>query len=364
MTGVSGHAQRQVDDLLSVRSNPPPRLDRAVAEKLIRRIDAARLFAHPYTFIHNLTHGSFRPLDVAEFAYQHELAGLCMHVNDGGPRSLSRMSAHELATFRDAIEALGLALHLEISSTTRTEVDRAVVLAHALGVSNIRVYSRYEGPLSDVLERTYQDLCYLRDQATAHDLHFDFEQHEEYKAREIVGLLQRVSHPRINALFDFGNMLNAGEEPLDALSTLAPYIRQVHVKGARRLVEDEGYAQFGVLQGGPEDELPAPRMLFELLLLGDKTPQVISFALEQEVNYYAPPFRRHGEPTDPFIPHREPSQTPLDPTVPLARHLIDERRWAINQVTYVRGVLERLRHIGEGLATPRRQRSVSRNTGR
>jgi hypothetical protein len=334
-------------ELLSVTGFPPPRVDRATAEKLVRRIDAVRLFAHPYTFIHNLTHGGFRPLDVAEFAYQHELAGLCMHVNDGGPRSLGRMSAGELAAFRDGVETLGLALHLEISSTARADVDRAVWLAGALGVRNVRVYSRYGGPLSDVLERTYQDLCYLREQAVAHDLHFDFEQHEEYRAGEIVGLLRRVGHPRVNALFDFGNMLNAAEEPLDALAALAPYIRQVHVKGARRLAEDGGYAQLGVLQGGPEDELPAARMLFELLLLGDETPQVIAFALEQEVNYYAPPFRRRGEAADPVIRHRDPSDTPLDPSVPLPRHLLDERRWAVNQVTYVRGVLARLRHAAE-----------------
>jgi sugar phosphate isomerase/epimerase len=92
----------------------------------------------------------------------------------------------------------------------------------------------------------------------AHDLHFDFEQHEEYRADEIVGLLQRVGHPRVNALFDFGNMLNAGEEPLDALATLAPYIRQVHVKGARRLAEDGGYAQLGVLQGAPRTSCRRP----------------------------------------------------------------------------------------------------------
>jgi hypothetical protein len=130
-------------ELLSVAGFPPPRVDRAMAEKLVRRIDAVRLFAHPYTFVHNMAHGGFRPLDVAEFAYQHELAGLSMHVNDGGARSLGRMSAGELAAFRRDVEALGLALHLEVSSTTRSEVDRVVALAGALGVRNVRVYSRY-----------------------------------------------------------------------------------------------------------------------------------------------------------------------------------------------------------------------------
>jgi hypothetical protein len=351
---VSDGARARLAALLSANGGgPPPRLDRALADRLVQRIDGIRLFAHPYSFVHNMKHGGLGPLDVAEFAYQHELAGLCMHVNDGGPRSLSRMTAGELAGFRDAVRGLGLALHLEVSSTTRAEIDRVVALARALEVQNIRVYSRHAGRLSAVLEETYRDLCYCRDQAVAHDLHFDFEQHEEYRAREIAGLLERVGHPRINALFDFGNMINAGEEPLDALHALAPYIRQVHVKGARRLAEDGGHAQLGVIQGGPADELPGPRMLFELLLLGDAAPQVVCFALEQEVNYYAPPLRRHAEPADPVIRHREPSQTPLDPAVPLARQLLDERRWAANQVTYVRGLLARLRDLAEDLAAGR-----------
>jgi hypothetical protein len=57
-------------------------------------------------------------------------------------------------------------------------------------------------------------------------------------------------------------------------------------------------------------------MLYELLLLGDEAPQVIAFALEQEVNYYAPPFRRRGEGADPLIRHREPSDTRSTPRFP------------------------------------------------
>lgn len=354
MNAAGDDARRRLEELLRTNGGitpefPLPRLTRALAEKLIRRIESIRLFAHPYAFIHNLTYGRLRPVDVAEFASQHGLSGLCMHVRDGGRHGLSHMSAAELADFRARVEEFGLALHLEVSSTARPEIDRVVELALALGVQNIRVYSRYAGRLSEVLEQTYQDLGYLRDQAVAHDLHFDFEQHEDLKSREIAALLRRVNHPRINALFDFANMLNAHEAPLDALRALRPHIRQVHLKGARWLDEQGGYAQLGVVQGGPEDDLPAPRMLFELLLLGDEVPQVLCFALEQEVGYYAPPFRRHGEPDDCLIRYREPSETPLDRGVALARHLLDERRWAVDQVSYVRDLLGRLRSLAEGV---------------
>ena len=47
--------------------------------------------------------------------------------------------------------------------------------------------------------------------------------------------LSGINSQRIELLFDFGNMINACEEPLAALQTMVPYIRQVHLKGIRRI---------------------------------------------------------------------------------------------------------------------------------
>ena len=49
-----------------------------------------------------------------------------------------------------------------------------------------------------------------------------------------------LNQPRLHALFDFTNMINAGERPLTALHTLAPIMRQVHRKGAKWLKEGGG----------------------------------------------------------------------------------------------------------------------------
>ena len=214
-----------------------------------------------------------------------------------------------------------------------------------LGVTNIRVYARYEGRLSAVIEQVYADMSYAADVANRHDLHIDYEQHEDLRAAEIAGILTRIGDPRINALFDYTNSLNAHEEPLAALRILAPFIRQVHIKGGRKVVEGRGWGQLGVEQGSADDTLPGNRMLYELLMLGETVPQVVCFALEQEVGYYAPPFRLEGEEADPLIMFREPSDTPLDPDKPLARHLLDEQRWAARQVEWNRRQIAILREI-------------------
>ena len=135
-------------------------------------------------------------------------------------------------------------------------------------------------------------------------MYFDFEQHETIKPGEIVQILQEVNQPRLHALFDFTNMINAGERPLTALHTLAAVIRQVHLKGAKWLKEGAGYGQLGVMQASAADEMPHAHMLYDLLLLGKVKPQVICFVLEQEVNYYAPAYRQHNEgDNNPFIPY-------------------------------------------------------------
>lgn len=341
--------QARFHTLLSHRAgnaSPPPRLTPALAARLLERLDRVRLFAHAYPLLSNLTHGRLTPADLLDFAYRHELDGLSLHLLDGEQNSLAQMSAAQLEAFAAKARRLDLPVHLEISSTRRADVDQVIAVARAIGCRNIRVYSRYEGHLSRVMALIEEDLRYLAEQAERHDLYFDFEQHEELKSGEIAVLLERLAHPRLHALFDFGNMINACEEPLAALEALAPHIRQVHLKGVRVVAEDNGFGHYGVLQGSAEDELPGARMLFELLMLGEQ-PQVAAFILEQENHYIAPAFRQRDETADPFIPYREMSETPLPPGYDWERMMADEHRWANNQIRHVRGLLGELRLLAE-----------------
>lgn len=347
---MNNKIQERFNALLShnvVEHTAAPMLTPALAQRLLDRLAQVRLFAHAYPLLTNLTHGHVTPADLLDFAYRHELQGLSLHVLDGEQNSLSQMSPGQLQAFADKAQALGLDVHVEISSTLKQDVDQVIAIAKALGVRNIRVYSRYEGTLSRVMDIIESDLHYLAQQADAHDLYFDFEQHEELKSDEIAQLLKRLDHPRLHALFDFGNMINACEQPLQALRNLAPHIRQSHLKGVRIVAEQNGFGHYGVLQGSAEDDLPSARMLYELLMLGDTAPQVIAFILEQENHYVAPAFRQQQEAADPFIAYREMSETPLPAGFTLARMLADEHRWANNQVAYVRGLLGEFRTLAE-----------------
>ncbi|MEK1842055.1 MAG: TIM barrel protein, partial [Pseudomonas sp.] len=249
---MNNKIQERFNALLShkaAEAGTPPLLTEALARQLLDRLGQMRLFAHAYPLLTNLTHGRVTPADLLDFAYRHELQGLSLHLLDGEENSLSQMTPAQLQAFADKANALGLDVHLEISSTLKKDVDQVIAIAKALGVRNIRVYSRYEGTLSRVMDVIESDLHYLAHQADEHDLFFDFEQHEELKSAEIAQLLSRLNHPRLHALFDFGNMINACEQPLQALRNLAPHIRQAHLKGVRVVPEQNGFGHYGVLQG-------------------------------------------------------------------------------------------------------------------
>ena len=216
-------------------------------------------------------------------------------------------------------------------------------------------YSFYRSMEHGFTPRDLLDFVYTQ-RANQLDLHFDYEQHEDLKAAEIAAILQRLGDRRMNALFDYSNSLNACEEPLAALRILAPFIRQVHVKGARKTIEGEGWGQIGVPQGCDEDELPGARMLHDLLMLGDSKPQVICFALEQEVDYYAPAFRLRNEPDDPVIRYREPSETPQDKSKSAERLIADERRWAVQQLTWNRALVATFRELAFQVVPDKRNR--------
>lgn len=333
---------RKVAGILGI---PISEFRKEVALKLLERLKRVKLYAHTYAFFLNFKHGCFDIHDLIEFAYQEGLDGISAHIDSGEARSLRQKTPSELSEIQSLAKRLGLGINLEISSTAREEVNCAVRIARMLDVKNIRVYIRYGGRLSKIIRKGIEDLKDIAKVAGENDLHFVLEQHEDLKSQELVDIITQVNSPRIGLLFDFGNMINAREEPLAALYTMSPHIRQVHLKGIRRINQERGFAHLGMQES--EDDLPQMKMLFDLLMLGDHEPQVKTFSLEQVVGYYAPAYRLKDEGHDPEIPERGPSETFLDKNIPLRDSLLKEKRSSCDQIRFVRNLLEQLKTISE-----------------
>ncbi len=60
-----------------------------------------------------------------------------------------------------------------------------------------------------------------------------FENHLDYRAREIIQIINAIDSPNLRFLFDTGNTLTVCEDPVDAALEAAPYTVLVHLKDVR-----------------------------------------------------------------------------------------------------------------------------------
>jgi sugar phosphate isomerase/epimerase len=262
-----------------------------------------------------------------------------IHVEDGEGASLAAMTGAELAAFGAEARRLGLAVHVETSSTEPADLARTVAIAHATGAAAMRCYPRYQGRVSQIISRCIADLRGLAALDPEGRLRFTLEQHEDLTSAELVQIVEAVGNPRLGLLFDFGNMVNAGETPLAALAAQGRWVREVHVKDCLVVPDRGGWAHRACLSG--EGHLPMRGLLVGLLLLGDEAPQVRAFGLEEEEDYFAPALRFPNEGPDPHIPARSASFTDPGPG-DLAARLRREVEAAERQLGVMRAMLDEI----------------------
>lgn len=319
------------------------------AHKILARVDNLPLYLHAYAYHLNMRLERILPSDLLDIANENNLHGVKIHVLDGERYSLENMNNNELSAFGDKARKLQLDIHIETSASDKKSIDQAVSIALKTGASSVRFYPRYEGNLQDVLAMITQDIHYLREHYQDSGLTFTLEQHEDLKSHELVSLVQNSDMTSLSLLFDFANMINANEQPLTALDTMSPHITQVHIKDALIINEKEGLGHKACTSG--QGDMPFKELLTKLICLGDDKPQVTAYGLEEEVDYYAPAFRFENEGDNPWIPWRQMSETPLPEPELLEDRLIKEKHDALQQVKFVRSVLQQIKNEAHAILT-------------
>ncbi|MDT8326652.1 MAG: sugar phosphate isomerase/epimerase [Roseovarius sp.] len=308
------------------------------ARTLAARAAAAPLFAHAYSFHLNFRFGGMMPVDLLDFAASHGLKGVKIHVEDGEENSL--LARPELRhAFGERAAQLGLEVHIEISETRPEALARLIEIAGATGATSVRCYPRYEARVSRIIATTIADLRQLQTLDAGRALRVTLEQHEDLTSCELVDIVRQVGDPNLSLLFDFGNMINAHERPLEALRRQAAHITEVHIKDCFVVPDRGGWAQMGCVSG--TGHIPFADLLVGLLLLGEERAQVTAFALEEEVDYFAPAMRFPDEESDPLIGFRTASLTDVA-EADIAARLIREKAEATAQVATVRALLAQI----------------------
>lgn len=317
-----------------------PELSAGQAQRLLERSRLISLYAHAYAFHLNFRFNRIGAEELLLFAHDHQLKGVKIHLDDGEALSLRHCDSARLTALKIMAQELGLEIHLEVSSTDARELSEAVRIGRVLAATSIRCYPRYAGRVSEIIDWTIRDLSALSALDPEGHFRFTLEQHEDLKGEELVRIVEAVGNPNLKLLFDFANMLNAYEQPLDALRMMAPHISDVHIKDALVVCEQGGWGHRACRSG--EGDLPQARLLLELLLLGEDQPQVVAYGLEEEVDYYAPPLRFVDEVPDPYIPYRDVSETEVAAGANLEALLARELQDARDQLSHIRGLLKQI----------------------
>lgn len=95
-------------------------------------------------------------------------------------------------------------------------------------VSGSRIYrAEPHGPQLERLKEWYRQTVPV---AERYGIRFAVENHMDYTTDEFVDLLESVSSPYMGITFDFGNFARLGEDAVEAMRKLGPYVYATHVK--------------------------------------------------------------------------------------------------------------------------------------
>jgi sugar phosphate isomerase/epimerase len=173
--------------------------------------------------------------DFDVFAYialarERGFSGVNISANGPGYRDLGGITPQHFANVRTCLQEHQMACEIDTSDTRVDNLRQMLSVASQLGAQRLRVYTKYDAPLEEQIEWTVRDLRTIAPEAEQLGITIVFENHEDFQGAVISEILSKVNHPRIRALYDYGNSQMVGEEPMLALRAMQPYTDAVHVK--------------------------------------------------------------------------------------------------------------------------------------
>jgi 3-oxoisoapionate decarboxylase len=172
----------------------------------------------------------------------------------GGQVDLSQIqNSASLSDLRAWVAGHGLFVELSIPAQAleSTETfDRAADVARALGTSRLRVAllsgRRYETFLTaeawqSFATRWRATLSRIKPAVERHALHVGIENHKDWTAAELAALLRELDSPYVGACVDFGNNVAFLEDPMEVVTTLAPWAVTTHLKDMAVRRDDKGF---------------------------------------------------------------------------------------------------------------------------
>jgi 3-oxoisoapionate decarboxylase len=197
-------------------------------------------------------------LDFLEYCHSFGAAGVQTTLDSTAPDYTAkiRRRAEELGMYFEGI------ISLPVSADT-SEFEQTVMAIKQAGATCLRTAClsgrRYEDFASLEQWLQFAASAHRRIEAALpifekHKIAAGIENHKDWTADELVGLLKHYDSEYLGACLDFGNNISLLDEPMDAIRKLAPYAVTTHVKNMAVKEYPEGFLLAGVpLAEGLED---------------------------------------------------------------------------------------------------------------
>lgn len=160
------------------------------------------------------------------------------------PAYLEKIKALLVRHRLELMPAIGVDL-ISTGDHAQREIERAIAtLEHYRDFGDVTIskyctspmlHTRFTTtpPLDEQLALIIENSRPIVQAAAACGIVLAFENHLDYRAREIVRVIEAIASPNLRLLFDTGNTLTVCEDPVDAALDAAPYTVLVHLKDLR-----------------------------------------------------------------------------------------------------------------------------------
>ena len=213
-----------------------------------------------------------RPLDPFAFvAYAAEVGFGRVQIADNLP--LHTLSEGELERLRTLTQRLGIAVEVGTRGLTEGHLERYLELARSFQSPILRVVVDSAGhhPEPDEVAHILQGIVPQFERA---GVTLAIENHDRFKARDLVNILERVGSPSVGICLDTVNSFGALEGPEVVVNTLGPFVVNLHIKDftVQRAAHSMGFSVTGTPAGRGMLDLPR---LVEELSKGGRNPSGI-----------------------------------------------------------------------------------------
>lgn len=220
-----------------------------------------------------------------------------------------------LRDVRAMTDELGMFVELDTCDTNPENLARVINVCKALGADRMRVYSSVGGNVKQELKQAAEDLRQVIGLCADYGVRIALENHEYEASQDVLEVVHKVNSEYVGTHVDTGNSMMVWEDPIEAITAMAPYAVSTHFKDHMVITAGDQPMIVGVPLGkGSIDCAEAFRILTEQSPLDRINIEVCygyiaPFRLPQDQGFGAKLgqgcFRVHPPPYDPAVvaPH-------------------------------------------------------------